>query len=133
MDAFLPKPTMSLLVIPTLVVAGISYAALKFNTRVSPGVPYAGEESLSARLQVPVEYGKDPASFLQKTRKQLGDVFCVDLLVAKIVFVLGPEGNKEVFRATEDKLNFAEQLKWALGPVASLSEFPRFPHNLTRH
>lgn len=43
-------------------------------------------------------------------------------MVAKIVFVLGPEGNKEVLRATEDQLSFWEQIRWALGPLLEKSE-----------
>lgn len=105
------------LIVATFVVSAFAYGLLKFNTRISPTIPYAGEQSLSKRLKVPVEYGKDPVEFLRKTRKQLGDVFCVDLSAAKIVFFLGPDGNKEVFRATEEKLSFFEQLKWALGPI----------------
>ncbi|KAH8115693.1 cytochrome P450 [Phellopilus nigrolimitatus] len=117
MDAIFLKVPATALVVPTLVVAGIAYAVHRFNTRISPTIPYAGEESLAARLRVPVEYGKDPVEFLRKTRKQLGDVFCVDLFAAKIVFVLGAEGNKAVMRAAEDKLSFFEQIKWALGPT----------------
>lgn len=117
MDIFLPKAYSPVLLLPTLVVSGIIFGAFKFNTRISPTIPYAGEQSLADRLQVPVEYGNDPIEFLKKTRKQLGDVFCVDLLVAKIVFVLGAEGNKEVMRAAEDKLSFNDGLIWALGPI----------------
>ncbi|KAI5117570.1 hypothetical protein M0805_005634 [Coniferiporia weirii] len=119
MDVFPPKITSYALIVPTLLVAGIAYAAHKFTTRVSPTIPYAGEDSLAERLRVPVEYGKDPVEFLRRTRKKLGDVFCVDLFAVKIVFALGTEGNKEVLRASEDRLSFFEQIKWSMGPTVS--------------
>lgn len=123
MDSSLLKPyTLYSVLVPTLLVAGASIKAIKFYSRISPTIPYAGESSFYDRLQAPVDYSKDPAEFLRKAREKLGNVFCVDLLAAKIVFVLGPEGNKEVMKATEDKLNFAAQLRWALGPIASKSE-----------
>ncbi|EJD00757.1 cytochrome P450 [Fomitiporia mediterranea MF3/22] len=112
---FSPKLTASLLALPTIVVGAILYAAHRFTTRISPTIPYAGEESLSARLKAPIEYGKDPVEFLRKTRKKLGDVFCVDLFAFKLVFVLGPEGNKAILRAPEEKISFLEQIKWAMG------------------
>lgn len=117
MDVVPPKVTASLLAIPTLVIGAILYAIHKFTSRISPTIPYAGEASLGARLSAPVEYGKDPAEFLRKTRKQLGDVFCVDLFATKIVFVLGAEGNKEVLRAAEEKLSFWDGIKWVFGPI----------------
>lgn len=67
-------------------------------------------------MQVPVAYGKDPVGFLATQRKQLGDVFCVDLFLVKIVFLLGSEGNKVVFRAHEDDLSFWENIKTFIGP-----------------
>ena len=112
----------------TLLAAGAVYAFRRFNTRVSPTIPYAGsptpsrDATLSERLLVPQEYAKDPISFLCRTRSILGDVFCVDLLATKIVFALGPEGNKEVFKASEDKLSFIEAIKWSLGPTVTMSE-----------
>ena len=105
----------SMLAIPTLVLCGILYVVHRFTTRVSPNIPYAGEGSLSSRLNAAAEYGKDPVEFLRKTRQQLGDVFCVDLIVAKIVFFLGSDGNKTVLRAAEDKLSFMEAIRWSLG------------------
>ena len=123
MDAVLTKFYSPALLVPTLFVAGIAYGAVKFNTRISPSIPYAGEQSIADRLQVPVQYGKDPIEFLRKTRQLLGDVFCVDLFVAKIVFFLGPDGNKEIMRAAEDKLSFLEQVRWAMGPVIDDCEF----------
>lgn len=111
--------TASLAVVAFLGIAGV---VQWFSRRLSPSLPYAGESTLASRLSTPVLYGKDPVGFLCETRKRLGDVFCVDLMVAKIVFVLGPEGNKEVLRATEDQLSFWEQIRWALGPLLEKSE-----------
>lgn len=103
-------------------ILGIAGVVQWFSRRLSPSLPYAGESSLASRLSTPVLYGKDPVGFLCETRKRLGDVFCVDLIVTRIVFVLGPEGNKEVLRATEDQLSFWEQIRWALGPLLEKSE-----------
>lgn len=101
----------------TISAIGTFYVVRKFTSRLSPSIPFAGEQSVLARLKVPIEYGKDPVHFLCKTRRSLGDVFCVDLFVVKIVFLLGPEGNKAVLRAPEDELSFWEQVRWAMGPV----------------
>lgn len=113
---------MAALIVPTVAVIGIAYTVYNFTTRISPTIPYAGEETLSARLQVPVEYGKDPVEFLRRTRKKLGDVFCVDLFAMKVVFILGSEGNREILRAAEDKISFWEEIKWLMGPVVGESE-----------
>lgn len=112
----------------TLLVLGAAYLYRKFTTRISPTIPYAGaptatrEPTLAERLRAPQEYAKDPVGFLCKTRSILGDVFCVDLLAAKIVFVLGSEGNRELFRAAEGRLSFDEAIKWSLGPIIADSE-----------
>ena len=132
MDVSLFGPNVLAVLIPTLLFTGASIKAIKFYTRVSPAIPYAGEKSFYDRLQAPVQYSKDPAEFLRKARKELGNVFCVDLFAAKIVFVLGPEGNKEVMKAAEEKLNFAAQLRWALGPIASNSKLSSVSHSITR-
>ena len=104
-----------------LIASGV-FLRSKFNRRISPTIPYAGEESFVSRLTVPVKYGKDPVKFLLQTREQLGDVFCVDLFVTKFVFILGPDGNREVLRAPEDRLSFWEQVLWAMGPVLQRGE-----------
>lgn len=49
----------------------------RFTKRVGT-VPYAGEESLLARLKVPIEYGKYPVKYFVETRKKVGDVFYVN-------------------------------------------------------
>lgn len=122
--AFLSKnPSLSLaLLVSSLAATGLGYAAFKFVTRVAPTIPYAGEESLGARLRVPLEYGKDPVEFLCRTRKKLGDVFCVDLFVLKVVFVLGPEANRIILRAPEEKLSFWTAVRRLQPPQFSTSE-----------
>lgn len=65
---------------------GIAGVVQWFSRRLSPSLPYAGESTLVSRLSTPVLYGKDPVGFLCETRKKLGDVFCVDLMVAKVVW-----------------------------------------------
>ncbi|KIP08304.1 hypothetical protein PHLGIDRAFT_127124 [Phlebiopsis gigantea 11061_1 CR5-6] len=105
----------SVLAIATLSLCGLFYVVRRFTTRISPNIPYACEGSLGSRLNAAAEYGKDPVEFLRKTRERLGDIFCVDLLMLRIVFFLGSEGNKTVLRAAEDKLSFMEQIKWAMG------------------
>ncbi|PAV18547.1 cytochrome P450 [Pyrrhoderma noxium] len=107
------------MLVPTLTALGLAYAYFRFSSRISPTIPYAGEGSLVSRLKVPVEYGKDPVQFLINARKKLGDVFCVDLFVVKIVFYLGVEGNKMILKAPEQSISFVDQIKWALGPTMS--------------
>lgn len=113
----------------SLVVLAVTYAWRKFTTRVSPNIPYAGSPTnaraatLSERLRVPQEYAKDPVQFLCKTRAILGDVFCVDLLAAKIVFTLGADGNRGLLRAADEKLSFDDAIKWSMGPTVVGSEF----------
>ncbi|KAF7797473.1 hypothetical protein EIP86_008670 [Pleurotus ostreatoroseus] len=115
----------------TSLALAVAYAYHKHTKRVSPTIPYAGGQTAARdptfleRLQAAGEYAKDPVSFLAKTRSIIGDVFCVDLIVTKIVFLLGPDGNKELFRAPEDKLSFEESVKWSLGPtIAAMYDFP---------
>ena len=103
-------------------VAIISFLVHKFSTRVSPSIPYAGEGSFISRLLVPVQYGKDPITFLTKTREKLGDVFCVDLIIMKIVFFLGMEGNKVILKGEEDKVSFWESVKWTFGHQTTMGE-----------
>ncbi|TDL19811.1 cytochrome P450 [Rickenella mellea] len=103
------------LIASTLFVLIGSYLFRRFTNRVSPNIPYAGSDSLWDRLKVPVEYGIDPVGFLAKQREKLGDVFCVDLFLVKIVFFLGSDGNKVVLRAAEDQLSFWEGLRWLTG------------------
>lgn len=110
------------LVASAFVILGLTLAIQKHATRLSSSIPYAGEGSFRSRLQVPVEYGKDPIKFLVETRRKLGDVFCVDLLVTKIVFLLGAEGNKEVLKASEEHLSFWAQVRWSMGPLMSWGE-----------
>ena len=111
------------LLIPTFAILTATYVSRKFFTRISPTIPYDSEESLSARLKAPAEYSNDPVDFLMKTRRKLGDVFCVDLFAVKIVFLVGVEGNKDILRASEETISFWENAKWAFGPVMDWSEF----------
>lgn len=107
----------SSLLVPVVAILGLSVLLRRFSRRLSPSLPYAGESSIASRLSTPILYGKDPVGFLCETRKSLGDVFCIDLIVTKIVFILGAEGNKDVLKATEDQLSFWKQIEWALGPL----------------
>ena len=66
--------------------------------RVSPTIPYVGEESLLARLKAAGDYNLNTVKFLVEQRKKLGDVFCVDLIILKIVFFLGAEGDRKSTR-----------------------------------
>lgn len=111
-----------IIAISTIAVILASYGLSRFKRRISPNIPYAGEGSISERLQVPVEYAKDPVEFLRKTRQQLGDVFAVDLFVVKFVFFLGPQNTRTILRAPEDELSFWDQVEWALGPRLAKSE-----------
>ena len=110
------------LALPTLSLGLVAYIVHRFTTRISPNVPYVGEGSWKERLKVPVQYGKDPIGTLVKARKELGNVFCVDLLIFRVVFVLGAEGNREVLKSAEEDLSFWEQARWAFGPRLSASK-----------
>ena len=88
----------------------------RFTTRVSPTIPYAGEGSLRSRFNALAEYNSYPIEFFKKQREKLGDVFCVDLLLIKVVYVLGVEGNKSVLHAAESELSFWEVTERFLGP-----------------
>lgn len=119
----------SSLLVPVVAILGLSVLLRRFSRRLSPSLPYAGESSIASRLSTPILYGKDPVGFLCETRKSLGDVFCVDLIVTKIVFILGPEGNKDVLKATEDQLSFWKQIEWALGPLVEKGAWTRLCSN----
>ena len=123
----------SFLVLGALLAVVVSLIFRRFNKRISPSIPYAGsptssrDATLLERLQVPQEYAKDPVSFLCKTRSILGDVFCVDLLAVKMVFVLGPESNRVLLKAPEKQLSFDEAVKWSMGrTVAHRESIPLF-------
>ena len=117
-----------------LLVVGLSYGYYRFTQRISPTIPYAGsptptrDPTISERLRAAEEFGKDPVSFLCKTRGIVGNVFCVDLLVTKIVFLLGPEGNRELYKAPDEKLNFYDAIKWAFGPTMRHRESNCYVH-----
>ena len=113
------------LALPTLSLGLVAYIVHLFTTRISPNVPYVGEGSWKERLKVPVQYGKDPIGTLVKARKELGNVFCVDLFIFRVVFVLGAEGNREVLKSAEEDLSFWEQARWAFGPKLSASKCDR--------
>lgn len=132
MDVLGVRPTSALLAIPAVAFFAVSYGVYKFTTPIAPGIPYAGGNSFSARLQVPVEYGKDPVEFLRKTRKQLGDVFCVDLLIVKFVFFLGAQYNRTILRAPENELSFWDQVRWAMGPRADAGQWAKCASCLRR-
>lgn len=102
------------------------YLIQRFATRISPTIPYVGGNSLFKRLGAVVENGKDPVGFLRRTRKELGDVFCVDMMMFKLVFFLGAEYNRDVLRAAEEDLSFWEQIRWAMGPRISHSALQKF-------
>ena len=101
-------------------IGAFAYGLYHFKKRISLDIRYAGQKSLLDRLRVPVEFGKDPIHFLTKTRQEKGqkypEVFCVDLFVTKFVFLLGAEGNRAIFRASEDELSFVEGNLRFLGP-----------------
>ena len=122
------KVSTAMLIVPTLFLCGLVYVVRRFTTRISPNIPYAGEGSLSSRLNAAAEYGKDPVEFLRKTRKQLGDVFCVDLLMVRIVFFLGSEGNKTVLRAAESQLSFLEAIRWSMGAALNPDRTRSIPY-----
>ena len=125
MTSDMPSP---LLIVGALLTVAVSLIFRRFNKRISPSIPYAGsptpsrDATLLERLQVPQEYAKDPVSFLCKTRSILGDVFCVDLLAVKMVFVLGPESNRVLLKAPEKQLSFDEAVKWSMGRTVAHRE-----------
>lgn len=119
-----PKTTLATLFATAVLAAAFTiFLNIKLTRQISPTIRYAGEGSLISRLHVPVKYAKDPINFLCESRRILGDVFCVDLFITQFVFVLGPNGNREVLRATEDHLSFWEQVRWAMGPVLERGEY----------
>ena len=114
------------ILIPIIIFSSFYVVSSRLRTRISPSIPYAGGGSLSARFKVLADYGKDPVKLLVEQRKILGDVFCVDLILFKLVFLLGADGNKAVFRAPEESLSFWENVHMFIGPFAGPSgTFPR--------
>lgn len=101
----------------SLLAGFLTYVYWKFTTRIAPNIPYAGEGSIVSRLKVPVEYTLDLPRFLHRQRKLLGDVFCVDLIVTKIIFVMGNRASREILRAPGSELDSWEVLTRSFGPV----------------
>ena len=80
----------------------------RFTTRISPSIPYAGEESILSRIRVLGDYGSNQRDFLMKQRRKLGDVFCVDLLIFKIVYFFGAESNRAILNTPERRISLTE-------------------------
>lgn len=99
----------------SLVAGVVTYFSWKFTARVSARIPYAGEGSIVSRLKVPVEFASDSPRFLNQQRKLLGDVFCVDLIITKMVFVLGPKASRVFLRASATELDIWEVLSHMFG------------------
>lgn len=59
----------------------------------TPSLPFFGNS---------ISFRKDPIKFLQSQQARHGNIFLVDLMVLRIVFCLGPEGNNAVFKGTEE-------------------------------
>eukprot|EP01112_Ceratiomyxa_fruticulosa_P003834 TRINITY_DN1414_c0_g1_i1.p1 TRINITY_DN1414_c0_g1~~TRINITY_DN1414_c0_g1_i1.p1 ORF type:complete len:402 (+),score=77.55 TRINITY_DN1414_c0_g1_i1:416-1621(+) len=80
---------------------------LKQRRSINVHVPRAKGSSFFGAA---VDYGKDPINFLLKARKDLGDVFIVDLFVIKFIFVLGGKNANKILTASEDKVSFWEMV-----------------------
>ena len=48
-----------------------------------------------------ISFQKDPVRYLQSQWALHGNIFLVDLMVLRIIFVLGPEGTNSIFKGTE--------------------------------
>lgn len=65
--------------------------------RVESGLPLVGPL---------IEFSSTPRPFLQRLEKQYGQAFTLDLLIDKMTFILGREGNRLFFDSTDDILDF---------------------------
>jgi hypothetical protein len=101
-------------------------AVLYLNTRpisipsipnATPALPFFGNS---------ISFRNDPVRFLQSQRALHGNIFLVDLLALRIVFVLGPEGTNAIFKGTEDSgismyaaasEFFSETAEYCTGPL----------------
>lgn len=95
----------------------IGYLVWRFLTRLPPGIPNAvGRLPVVGAAQ---ELGEDPIGFLTKHRRKLGDVFSVDVIFFRIVFVLGNTSVSQFLKNKEKDFSFWDALAKAqplLGP-----------------
>ena len=74
-----------------------------------------------------VSYGIDPVKFLAGQRARHGDVFRVNLVIIRIVFLLGPEGTNALLKGTEKSgISFYSALSFLIGSAVDKG-------NLARH
>jgi sterol 14alpha-demethylase len=67
-------------------------ASIPSIPNATPALPFLGNA---------IHYGKDPVGYLCSQRARHGDMFLVDLVVLRMVFVLGSEGTNTIFKGTE--------------------------------
>jgi sterol 14-demethylase len=72
------------------------------------GLPFVGAA---------VAFGTEPLKFLLEQRAKHGDVFVVDLLLRKMVFIMGPAHNRLFFGSPESELSFDAAMKDAIANV----------------
>jgi len=80
---------------------------------VSWGLPLVGPAK---------EFGVNPCTFIQRLHEKYGQCFTLNLLLLKMTWILGVEGNQLFFEATDDLLNFYGAVeatsKAVFGPTA---------------
>lgn len=71
------------------------------------------------------DFSKNPIQYLISQRRIHGDIFLVDLVVIRFVFVLGPEGTNAIFKGTERSgISQLASLKILLGSAVEKCIFP---------
>jgi hypothetical protein len=71
-----------------------------------------------------VSYGMDPVKYLLDQRARHGDVFLVDLAIARVVFFLGPQGTNAILKGTDKSgISFWAAAEFFIGEAITKGTF----------
>lgn len=114
--------TLLLLLAPLLLLPVLYYVhKLSSGTTIPTATPYL------PLIGNAISFGLNPIQFLQSQRSKHGDIVLINLLVLKVVFLLGPDGNNIIFKGTErGGISFWAAISFIFGPVVDKGNTPLF-------
>eukprot|EP01104_Vermistella_antarctica_P006101 TRINITY_DN16834_c0_g1_i1.p1 TRINITY_DN16834_c0_g1~~TRINITY_DN16834_c0_g1_i1.p1 ORF type:complete len:520 (+),score=110.83 TRINITY_DN16834_c0_g1_i1:80-1561(+) len=96
-----------------VVLVGLVYS-LFFKRSLAPGVKLPPIESGWPIIGNAISFGKHPLNFARRCYEQYGDIFTVSVLGKRLTFLVGPEGHKLFFKASDAELSQDEPYRFAI-------------------